>query len=378
MPQKRYLVTPGPTPVPPEVWAAMSGPMLHHRGPEFTAILARVRSRLQEVMRTTGTVVLFPSGGTGAMEAAISNLCSPDDRVVVAAAGYFGERWLALAHAYGLDVVEVRYAWGETVQPEDLAAALDEAGGATAVYLTHSETSTGVVHDVQALAEAVADSGVLVVVDAVSSLAALPLETDAWELDVVVSGSQKALMTPPGVAFSSLSPVAREAAGSASLPRFSLDWKRVDALGSTPAVTIVQGLDAALELLLAEGVEAAFDRHVRLGRACRAGAKAMGLELFSPDEDRSAVVTAIRLPEGVEDRAILRTMRERSGVTAIGGQGEIEGRVVRIGHVGYVDVHDVGAALAALEGALVETGADVSRGVAVDAALEAYAAPVRA
>lgn len=356
----------------------MAQPMLHHRGPDFQALADRVRARLRDVFRSSGDILLFASSGTGAMEAAVSNLCSPGDRVLVASAGHFGERWAAIAQSYGLDVVHLRYAWGETPVPDEIAARLAEAAGARAVYVTHSETSTGVVADIRAVAERLSDSGALLVVDAVSSLGAVPLEADAWGLDVVVSGSQKALMTPPGLALSSVSPAARSASEAAALPRFSLDWARVRSFSSTPAVSLVMGLDAALELLLAEGLDAAADRHRRLGRACRAGAKAMGLELFSPDEDRSAVVTAIRMPGGIDGREIVRAMRERSGVTVGGGQGELAGQIVRIGHIGYIGVADVTAALAALELALAEAGAGVECGLAVDAALKAYGERIRA
>lgn len=378
MPPKQYLVTPGPTPVPPEVLAAMSQPMLHHRSPEFLVIVERVRERLREVFRTAGETLLFASTGTGAMEAAVTNLCSPGDRVLVVSAGQFGERWAAIARAYGLDVAHLRYGWGETPVPADIAAQLEESGGVRAVFVTHSETSTGVVSDVRSVAERLSGSGALLVVDAVSSLGAVPLETDAWGIDVVVSGSQKALMTPPGLALSSVSPDARAASETASLPRFSLDWRRVASLGFTPAVSLVRGLDAALDLLLGEGLAAAFDRQRRLGRACRAGVKAMGLELFSPDEDRSAVVTAIRMPPGIDSRDIVSAMRERSGVTVGGGQGPLAGQIVRLGHIGYIAVADVAAALAALEAALVEASVDVERGAAVEAAFGAYGEPVPA
>ncbi len=372
---RRYLVTPGPTQIPPEVWRAMSGPMLHHRGPDFQTVLDRVLARLPEVFRTGNDVLLFASSGTGAMEAAVANLCSPGDRVVVASAGYFGERWAAIAAAYGLDLVHLRGAWGDALSAGEIA---DRAEGARAVYVTHSETSTGVVHDVETIAGAVAGSGAMLVVDAVSSLGAVPLESDAWGVDVVVAGSQKALMVPPGLALSSISPRAWEAYEAARLPRYSLDWKRAKSLGQTPAVTLVQGLDAALELILPPGLEAQFEQHLRLGRAARAGAKAMGLELFSPDEDRSAVVTAIRVPDGVDGAEVVRAMRERSGVTVVGGQGELRGRIVRIGHIGYVDVLDIVAALQALELALAEAGAEVERGAAARAALEAHELPVLA
>jgi aspartate aminotransferase-like enzyme len=245
------------------------------------------------------------------------------------------------------------------------------------VFLTHSETSTGVVADVQALAAAARPSGALVVVDAVSSLGAVPLETDAWGLDVVASGSQKALMTPPGIGLVSVSEAALAARDSS--PRFYFDWERTRTgqakLDSafTPAVSLVRGLDVALGLLLDEGLEAAFDRHIRLGRACREGAKAMGLELFSPDEDRSAVVTAILTPEGIDAGELRLALRDRYGVTVAGGHGDLKNRLFRIGHIGYYDVFDIVAALAAVELALVEAGAEVERGIGVARALEAFA-----
>ena len=381
MPEKRYLVTPGPTPVPPEVLAATAAPMIHHRTPEFRTILARVLERLQQVFRTERDVVLFTSAGTGAMESAVANLCSPGDGVLVVSHGYFGERWAAIARGYGCDVDHLRYEWGETPNPDDVAASA-EASGPKVVFLTHSETSTGVVADIRAIAEPLSGSGTLVAVDAISSLAAVPLETDAWGLDAVITSSHKALMAPAGLAAVAVSPAATAAARAATSPRFYFDWERTLARHAmqdtpfSPAISLVIGLDVALGMVLEAGLEAAHERHVRLGRACRAGAKAMGLELFSPDEDRAAVVTAIRVPSDIDSSAIVLAMRERSGVTVVGGQGELKGKIVRIGHIGYVDVHDVATALAALELALVEAGADVERGVAVSAALEAHGEPV--
>jgi aspartate aminotransferase-like enzyme len=381
MPEKRYLVTPGPTPVPPEVLAATALPMIHHRSPDFRGTLARVLERLRTVFRTENEVLLFTSAGTAAMESAVSNLCSPGDPVLVVSHGYFGERWAAIAESYGCDLDHLRSEWGETPSPEEVASRLDERQ-AKVVYLTHSETSTGVVSDVQAIAERIAGTGALVAVDAISSLAAVQLETDAWGLDVVITSSHKALMSPPGLAFVAASPAALEAAGAARAPRFYLDWERTRASQQkgenpfSPAISLVVGLDVALGMILAEGLEAAYERHVRLGRACRAGVKAMGFELFSPDEDRAAVVTAIRMPADIDGNAIVLSMRERSGVTVIGGQGPLRGKIVRVGHIGYVDVHDITTALAALEQALVEAGAELERGEAVPAALDAYAAPV--
>jgi aspartate aminotransferase-like enzyme len=372
---KHYLFTPGPTPVPPEVLAALAEPVIHHRSPDFRPVYERCLTRLREVCRTSSDVLLFTSSGTGAFESAAANLVSAGEPHLVVSAGNFGERWVALTRAYGAEVDHLRYAWGETPDPDDVRARLRERE-AKAVWVVHSETSTGVVADVQALARAAKEAGALIVVDAVSSLGAVPCETDAWGLDVVVSGSQKALMTPPGLGLCAVSEAAFAATGSS--PRFVFDWERTRAAqrkfdaAFTPAVSLIAGLDVALGLLLEEGLEAAFERHVRLGRAARAGVKAMGLELFSPDEDRSAVVTAVRAPDGVDAGDVVTALRDRFGMTIAGGQGELKGAIFRLGHIGWFDVFDIATMLAAVELALADLGADVERGVAVTAALEAY------
>jgi len=379
MAEKRYLLTPGPTPVPPEVLAALAQPVIHHRERDYREIYERCLARLREVYRTEHDVLVFTTSGTGAFESAVANLTSPGDRQLVLSAGNFGERWAGMVQAFGADLVHVRLEWGETPEPEDLRSALEDAGDVRVVYLTHSETSTGVVCDVQALTAVAKEAGALVVVDGVSSLGAVPLETDAWGIDVVVSGSQKALMCPPGVAFASVSPAAREAASQATATRYVLDWERTRKAQAkldapfTPAISIVRALDVALGLLLEEGLEAAFDRHARLGRACREGAKAMGLELFSPDEERSAVVTAIRTPDGVDATEIVSALRDRFGITIANGQGDLKGKIFRIGHIGWFDVFDITTALAAVELALADAGAEIERGVAVTRALEAWA-----
>jgi aspartate aminotransferase-like enzyme len=372
---KKYLFTPGPTPVPPQVLAALAEPVIHHRSPDFRPVYERCLARLREVCRTKEDVLLFGASGTGAFESAVANLVSPGEPHLVVSAGSFGERWVALTTAYGADVDHLRYAWGETPDPDDVRARLRERN-AKAVWVVQSETSTGVVADVQAIAAAAKEAGALVVVDAVSSLGAVPCETDAWGLDVVVSGSQKALMTPPGLGLCAVSEAAQRATGSS--PRFYFDWEKTRKAQAkldapfTPPVSLVAALDVALGLLLEEGLEAAFERHVRLGRAARAGAKAMGLELFSPDEDRSAVVTAVRAPDGIEGGDIVKALRERFGMTIAGGQGELQGKIFRLGHIGWFDVFDITTMLAAVELVLSELGADVERGVAVTAALEAY------
>ena len=381
MASKKYLFAPGPTPVPPQVLAAMAEPIVHHRAADFRAVYERCLDRLKQVFRTEQDVFLFTSSGTGAMESAVANLFDPGDPVLAVAAGGFGERWVQIARAYGCDVDELAYEWGETPSAEDVSARL-AARPAKAVLMTHSETSTGVVSDVRALAAAAHEGGALAVCDAISSLGAVPLETDAWEVDVVLSGSQKALMTPPGLAMATVSDAAWERL--AQSPRFYFDWRRTREAQAkldapfTPAISLIAGLEVALGLLLETGLGEAFAHHARLGRACREGVKAMGLDLFSPDEDRSAVVTAVRSPEGIDSDDVLKALRERWGVTLAPGQGRLKGKVFRIGHIGWYDVFDITTALAAVELVLADLGADLERGVAVTRALEAYSEPVTA
>ena len=378
MAEKRYLMTPGPTPVPPQVLAAMALPIVHHRSPDFRPTYRQVLDRLKEVYKTQGEVLLYTASGTAGLESVVANLTSPGDRVVAVSAGYFGERWADIARAYGCDVDHIAYEWGETPSAEDLAARLAELGGTSVVLVTQSETSTGVVCDVRAFAAAAKKAGALIAVDAISSLGAVPCETDEWGLDSVVSGSQKALMSPPGLMAVSVSDAAWKRREGATAPRFYLDWERTrvaqESLDAafTPAVSIVVGMNVALGLILERGLEAAFDEHVRLGRACREGVKAMGLELFSPDDDSSAVVTTVRVPDSVDGSQLLLDLRDRFGITLAPGQGPLKGKVFRVGHLGYYDVFDITTALAGIELALAEAGADIERGVAVTRALETY------
>jgi serine---pyruvate transaminase len=376
--EKRYLMTPGPTPVPPQVLAAMALPIVHHRSPDFKPVFRQCLDRLQEVYRTQREVLLYTASGTAGLESVVANLTSPGDRVVAVSAGYFGERWAEIARVYGCEVEHIAYEWGEAPSADDLAARLTELGGARLVLVTQSETSTGVVCDVRAFSSAAKEAEALVAVDAISSLGAVRCETDEWGLDSVVSGSQKALMSPPGLSTVSVSDAAWEARDRAGAPRFYLDWERTrkaqEALDAafTPAVSIVVALNVALGLILERGLEAAFEEHVRLGRACREGVKAMGLELFSPDDDSSAVVTAVRVPEPVDGTQFLLDLRDRFGITLAPGQGPLKGKVFRVGHLGYYDVFDITTALAGIELALAEAGADIERGVAVTRALETY------
>ncbi len=370
-------MTPGPTPVPPEVLAAIAEPVIHHRSPDFKAVFQAAHARLREVFRTESDVLVFTASGTGAYESAFVNLLSPGERAVVVSHGEFGSRWQRMGAAFGCDVVPLTYEWGQAPKPKDVSRALDESGAEVA-FLVHSETSTGVVSDVRSLVAACNDAGAISVVDAISSLGAVLLETDAWGIDVVVTGSQKALMTPPGLAFASVSERAGEKAGRATLPRFYWDWARsrsAQEKGSTPftpATSTLVALNAALELILGEGLDHVFRRHVALGRACRAGARAMGLELYSPDDDSAAVLTGILTPPGIDAVELRLALRDRYGITIAGGHGDLTGRLFRIGHIGYVDVFDITTVLGAIELQLVEMGAPVERGAAGTAALVAY------
>src|SRR5438093_1505959 len=270
-------MTPGPTPVPPQVLAALALPIVHHRSPDFRPTYQEVLERLKEVYRTSNEVLLYTASGTAGLESVVANLTSPGDRVVAVSAGYFGERWAEIATAYGCEVEHLAYEWGENPSADDLTKRLAELGGASAVLVTQSETSTGVVC-----------------------------------------------------------------------------------------------LDVAVGLILERGLEAAFAEHVRLGRACREGVKAMGLELFSPDDDSSAVVTTVRVPDSVDGSRLLLDLRDRFGITLAPGQGPLKGKVFRVGHLGYYDVFDITTALAGIELALAEAGADIDRGVAVTPPLEPY------
>ncbi|MGD0167615.1 MAG: alanine--glyoxylate aminotransferase family protein [Gaiellaceae bacterium] len=378
MPEKRYMMTPGPTPVPPEVLLAMAEPIIHHRGADFRRAFVQCGERLKEVYKTRNDVIMFAASGTGGMDSAVSNINAPGDRVVVHSAGNFGERWAKIAATYGLEVTHIKEEWGATPDPAKLAAELEKAP-AKAVYLTHTETSTGVVADIEKLAAVAKEHGALVVVDAISSLGAIPLETDAWGLDVVVAGSQKALMLPPGLAAVSISDAARAANDEPGrCPSFFFNWPAaLKALGNettafTPAVTLILGMNVALGMILDEGLECRYELHRKLGRACRAGIKAMGLELFSPDDDRSAVVTVAKAPEGVDGQKIVSTMRDKYAVQIVGGQGILKGKIFRIGHIGYYDIFDIVTALSAVELVLVEMGVNVNRGAAVTSALAAF------
>ena len=380
MDRPEIILAPGPTPIPPEVLLAQGAPLVYHRGPSFGRMLRDVTERLQALFRTDGDVFVITSSGTGGLESAIANTLSPGDTVLIPLAGFFAERWKKIAEAYRLTVETVDYEWGRTVKANDVAAAL-EGSPAKAVLLTHSETSTGVVHDVESATRAAKDAGRLVIVDAVSSLGAVPFDMDGWGVDVAISGSQKALSASPGLAFVAVSPAAWDAHAQASSPRFYFDWstyKRFLELPDaenpwTPAISVVQGLHAALELYFRDGPEAAFARHELLSRAIKEGILALGLDLFGEDLDRAWTVTAIRAPEGIDADRICARVRADFGIVLAPGQGPLKGTVFRIGHLGYYDRLDMIRGLAAIEMTLDALGFPVKRGAAVAAAEDVFA-----
>jgi aspartate aminotransferase-like enzyme len=377
---KQYLMTAGPTPLPPRVQAAMGEPVLYHRSPAFDALFASVIERLPAVLGTANDVMVFTSSGTGAMESAVANLVAPGEPMLACAAGKFGERWIELGEAYGARVVRYEPGWGARLDPAQVGSLLARDPTIETVFVTLSETSTGVVHDVRALAEVAREHDALLVVDAISGAGAAELRQDDWGIDVVVTGSQKALMCPPGLAFVSASERALERANTSPGGRYYFDWQRqlgeqrqdAPATPFTPAVTLVRALDVALEMIEEEGLENVLARHRLLGAATRAGVLGMGLELFGDPDERSTVVTAAALPESIDGARVPGLLRKRCGITANGGQGHLKGRILRIAHCGWFGGFDVLIALGGLELVLAELGADVEPGSGVAAAQRAF------
>ena len=377
---KQYLMTAGPTPLPPAVSQVMAEPMVYHRAPAFVAVYARVLERLQLVFQTANPVLLFASSGSGAMESAVANLVRPGEPALVASCGKFGERWAELCDAYGAQTIHWETEWGQRVDPAELERRLAEAGGVEVVFTTLSETSTGVVNPVRELAEVCRRHGALIAVDAVSGLGAVPLPQDEWGVDVVVAGSQKALMAPPGLGFASPNAAALERAAAAPGRRYYFDWARTadgqrkDPPDSpfTPAVGLVQALDVALGMIAEEGLDAVFERHRLLGRATREAARALDLELLGGGDESANVVTAIKLPDAIDGAAVPKLMRDRFGVTIAGGQGRLAGRIARIAHCGYFGAFDIVITMAAFEMTLRQLGHEAELGTGVAAAQRVF------
>jgi aspartate aminotransferase-like enzyme len=368
--QKKYLMTPGPTPVPSEVLLAQARPMIHHRTPDFSAMLMEAVDGLRYVFQTTNDVLVFACSGTGAMESAFANCFCAGDTVIVARNGKFGDRMVKLAKTYGLAVVDLKYEWTETVKVADVEEALAANPGARGVVVVQSETSSGVLNDVEAIGKIVAGCDDCVF----TGIGAVPCMTDAWGLDVVMTGSQKGLMLPPGLAAVSVSPKAWKAYERSTLPKFYFDWgpyrKNLEKQTTpfTPAVSLVIGLAEAIKLMRGETIEGIIDRHSRLAEATRKGCEALGLKLFAPPEGRGSAVTPVWVPEGVDGKQIVKIMKNKYGVTIAGGQDEYEGRIFRVGHLGYFGDFDIITTLAALEMTLAELGYDFERGAGIIAA----------
>jgi aspartate aminotransferase-like enzyme len=369
------ILAPGPTPIPPEVLLAQGSPLVYHRGVGFGNIMRDVTGRLKELYRTDADVILMTSSGTGGLESAVANCFSPGDEVLVPMAGFFAERFAKLAEAFGLTVRTVDYEWGAKIRPDDVAKALAEHP-VKAVLLTQSETSTGVIQPIEDLARVANDAGALVVCDVVSSLGAVPFAFDAWGIDVAVGGSQKALSASPGISFVAISERAWGATRTATNPRFYFDWaiyKRFADLPHpenpwTPAISVMQGLQAALALYFQDGVDAAMARHRRLSEAVKQGVKALGLDLFGEGLKDNWTVTAIRAPEAADADTISDRMRSDFGCVIAPGQGPLKGKVFRIGHFGYFSELDIIRGLSALEMTLARLGHPVKPGAAVAAA----------
>ena len=363
IPQQNLRI-PGPTTVPPVILAEMARPMINHRGPEFAAIMRRVTARLQYFFQTSSPVLTYPASGTGGQESTIANLFSPGDHVVVITIGSFGNRLANIADAYGLQVSRIEFPWGQAADPDIVETRLKTLKPFRGVLMTHNETSTGVMNDVQTLTSLVRQLApdTLIAVDAVSSLGCVPIEMDPWDIDVVFTGSQKGWMTPPGLMMIAASPRAWEASKSARLPRFYFDWassrKKLE-IGqhpTTPPISIFYALDLALEIMLAEGRDAIFARHQYIGEYVRNRARTMGLKLLADHANASNTVTAVLAPEGINTKALLKILREQDHIVLGGGQEHLDGKIFRVGHLGFFEEAELVEAMDAVEKRLHEFG----------------------
>ncbi|HEU5462744.1 MAG TPA: alanine--glyoxylate aminotransferase family protein [Candidatus Binatia bacterium] len=371
---KQYLLSPGPTPIPNEVALAMAETMVHHRTPQFNRVFAEARQKLRNLFGTKNDVLMLACSGTGAMEAAVANLFSPDDKVLIINGGKFGERWRNIANAYGLHPLEINVPWGQGVNVGAVEKALRADGDIRGVMVQASETSTTVLHPVREIAK-LTQNGPLLLVDGVTAVGVVPVPLDDWGIDALVTGSQKALMLPPGLGFVALSDRAWEKTKSAKLPRFYFDLsleRKNQEKGSgafTPAVSLIFGLRASLNLMEREGLANVYARHARLCRATRAAADALNLRLLAPDSP-SPAATGIYMPDGIDADHVLEYLRYKMKVTLAEGQDQLKGKVIRIAHVGYMGAFDVITAIAALEMALRKFGAEIPLGKGVSAAQE--------
>jgi len=374
--RKNYLMTPGPTPVPSEVLLAQARPMIHHRTPDFNAVVRDCVEGLKYIFQTEQSdILIFACSGTGAMESAIVNCFSAGDKVVVGYNGKFGQRMEQLAKVYGLDATVLEYGWQQVVDPSDIERFLAENPDTRGVIVTQSETSSGVLNDIEAVARITKNyPDCVLIVDSITGIGAVECKTDEWGIDVVMTGSQKGLMLPPGLAAVSVSPKAWKAYERSTLPKYYFDWKKYlvnlekDTTPFTPAVSLMIGLAESLKLMREEGLENIIARHARLAEATRQGCQALGLELFAPAEGRGNAVTPVWVPEGIDGKKLVGIMKNKHGVTIAGGQDDYAGRIFRVGHLGYFGDFDIITTLAALEMALLELGYEFEPGAGIKAA----------
>ncbi len=374
--KKRYLLAPGPTPVPPEVLSAMSEPIIHHRSPEFAEIMKEVLEGLKWLFQTKNTVMILTSSGTGGMDAAVSNFLSPGDRAICVRGGKFGERWSEICEAYGVIPVNIDVPWGEAVKAEAIRSALEKDPSIKAVYVQASETCSASVHPIKEIAEIIRDhKDTILVVDAITAIGVMDIPVDAWGIDVCVTGSQKALMLPPGMAFISVSDKAWGFNESSTCPRFYFNLKKEKAKADagqtnfTSPVSMIIGLRKVLKMMKQEGLENIFARHARLAEATRKALRSLGLRMLS-EKSPSNAVTGVYLPDGIDGGAFNKKLREEYGVTIAGGQAQLKGKVFRIAHLGYADTLDVVNAIAAVERGLQEFGYSFELGSGVRTAEE--------
>ena len=374
--KKNLLFTPGPTPIPPEALLAMAQPIDYHRSNATVALIKDVLEKLKHVFQTENDVLFLTTSGTGAMEGAVANLLSRGDKAIVIRSGKFGERWGEICNTYGVDVLPIDVTWGNSVEPQSVESVLAEHPDTTAVFATLCETSTGALHDIEALARLTRIRPTLLVVDAVSALAADDLQMDNWGIDVVVSCSQKGLMTPPGLAFAAINQRAWDAVERSDLPKYYLDYRKAYESGLegsvpyTPAVTLLTALQHALNRIREEGIQNTIARHKRLALATRSAIKALGLSLFAASPANT--LTSIGLPEEIDGKALISLMRDKHGITYAGGQSQLSGKIVRIAHLGWMNENDVIVAISAFERGLLEIGYDIPLGAGVSAAQEVF------
>ena len=369
---KNYLLTPGPTPIPPRVLETMARPIIHHRTPEFQKVIQEVEEDLKVVYQTKNEVLIFAASGTGAMEGSVVNLLSPGDKALVVRGGKFGERFGEICQAYGIEFTAIDVEWGKTVDPKKIDDILKKDKKIKAVYTTLCETSTGVAADIEAIARVLKNYEAVLVVDAISGLAAIPIKTDEWGVDIVVAGSQKGLMIPPGLAFVSVSSKAWQMIEKSTLPKYYFDFKaykkaiaKIDT-PFTPAVNLMIALREALKIIKEEGLDVIFERHKKLASAVRSAVKAMGLELFSPDA-YSDGVTAVKVPQAIDGEKLVKTMRDKYGVGIAGGQDEMKGKIFRIATMGYITASDLIVCIDTIETVLSEMGYKFQLGSGVKA-----------